>query len=765
MTKRKTALILIIGAFVLIGTAVGLLLTTDAVSIRSRPPDPAVTLTPPTSLADLSSRYPELAGILQDPELGSIYKEFLIAYQDSGQEAAIAMAKERGLLTPDGESLRVTLVLDTEESEDLQQQLKAFGMIVVSAYQDQINVAVPVDLVIETMNAEDVRPIFERLTELRHVIAVRLPRQHDTNAQAIVGEGIEVINADAWHDAAFTGEGLHIGVLDLGFAGHQALLGEELPDQVQVSTFGWYDDENTHGTACAEIIHEVAPDARLSFAWYDGSNAALGEAVEWLTDQKVEIISHSAGGVASPRDGTGWSARLVDEISSQGVLWVNAAGNEAISHYRGSFEDQDGDGYHEYARKDEMLTIYNGGELEVYLLWDDSWTSAAQDYDLYLVDAEGEEVAASEDTQNGTQGQNPVERIQIASTDDPVLYAVVMAYETDRAATFDIFADGHGVEIPESVPAYSLGTPSDATGALAVGAVDWDDDRIAVYSSQGPTNDERLKPEISAPTGVSGATYGGDGFDGTSASAPHVAGAAALIWQAYPAFKRRDVFDYLLAATEDLGPAGPDTVYGYGHLVLPDPPVATPAPKVTPTPTASSRPDSTPTSRPTTATPVPRLTPTAVDFVTPTPASPEGSKPGAGLTTFGLIIGSIGLSGLGLLVTGAVLLTQSQSSSGQAVHSSVRIPPTSYRPLPSHPPTEQLPAQTRGRRDARARCPTCGADLRPLSRFCRACGRPVTGSPHSGRQAQRIRRYCRHCGAKIRATSRFCSQCGRKLSK
>ncbi len=38
-----------------------------------------------------------------------------------------------------------------------------------------------------------------------------------------------VINADAWHDAGFTGAGIRIGVLDLGFSGYEDLLGSGCP--------------------------------------------------------------------------------------------------------------------------------------------------------------------------------------------------------------------------------------------------------------------------------------------------------------------------------------------------------------------------------------------------------------------------------------------------------------------------------------------------------------------------------------------------------
>ncbi|MDF1512449.1 MAG: hypothetical protein P1S60_01440, partial [Anaerolineae bacterium] len=71
------------------------------------------------SLGDLAEKYPRLAPILQDAELGSIYKDFLLVLEQEGQESALLKAQEWGLLTPDGTSIRVTLILDTEDHNEL----------------------------------------------------------------------------------------------------------------------------------------------------------------------------------------------------------------------------------------------------------------------------------------------------------------------------------------------------------------------------------------------------------------------------------------------------------------------------------------------------------------------------------------------------------------------------------------------------------------------------------------------------------------------
>ena len=79
----------------------------------------------------------------------------------------------------------------------------------------------------------------------------------------------------------------------------------------------------------------------------------------------------------------------------------------------------------------------------------------------------------------------------------------------------------------------SVSDPASSPAALAVGAYDVDNPRpIEPFSSDGPTIDGRLKPDIAAPDGVMNDVF--NPFFGTSASAPHVAGAAALVKGAFP---------------------------------------------------------------------------------------------------------------------------------------------------------------------------------------------------------------------------------------
>ncbi len=569
---------------------------------------PKIELTSVPSLsevaAEIRGQYPQLADLLENPELGSVYKDFYLVYQNGGAEAAIALARQRNIMNKDDQII-MTLVLDTDQPEALIKELEAEKVIVSGYYKNLINIAIPLSLIEEQVKAKNPGQLVEHLSNLNHVIRLELPKKATIQQSLIVGQGVNLTLASHWHAAGFSGQGIKIGILDLGFANYRDLLGNELPAEVTVETFGDTSDfdKEAHGTACAEIIHEMAPEATLYLAYYDGSDAAMGQAVEWLMEQGVSIISNSTNSIGTtPLNGTGFSADLVNQAYQQGIFWVNSAGNYAERHYRGQYQDSNGDNKHDFGDPDKQVMPFIAGTdnaTRIVLSWND-WANVSQDYDLLLYREDGTLLAKSEEAQEGKEGQLPIEGF-IYTFDEETTYLLSIENYGGEArgdAMFDLFIEPSLLPAKFINPEYSLGSPADADKAFAVGAVYWYGDTLETYSSHGPTTDGRLKPDLVGPASVDTSAYSPKDFPGTSAAAPHVAGAAALVLQAFPQFAPDDIAQFLKDRAVDLGDAGADDQFGAGRLNLgnspTDPTISTDPPPATLI--AQVRPTSTPRS-------------------------------------------------------------------------------------------------------------------------------------------------------------------------
>lgn len=155
----------------------------------------------------------------------------------------------------------------------------------------------------------------------------------------------------AWAFGGATGAGVRVAVVDSGIdADHPALDGcvdvdggvafGPGADGSIVATHGPHGDSFGHGTACAGIIHELAPEARITSvkvlgAGLSGTAAAFLAGLEWAIEQRFDVINLSLG--SRKRDTALAFHDLCDRAYFGGSLVVTAANNAQATSYPSLF--------------------------------------------------------------------------------------------------------------------------------------------------------------------------------------------------------------------------------------------------------------------------------------------------------------------------------------------------------------------------------------------------------------------------------------------
>jgi len=619
---------------------------------------PALIAPPPYGLA-IPSSPPPIPRQYQDPKLTSPLAELRDA-----AAAAITAGQPNGLDLPsqlpdDLKPLVQAKMMSINGAGEVQVYVEVAGAD-VTLLEALVMAGVKVERVSDDLTLVQgwVSPTaLNAVAALPSVESVRLPDYGFMQAGSVMTEGDHIIRADLVRSTYdVSGAGVSVGVISDGVGGLADSQTSGDLGSVDTSTCNMVADAPTssgsEGTAMLEIVHDIAPGAQLYFGHFvtaDGMGTTLdfNAAVSCLAAHTDVVVDDIGWINVGHYDGTSSvSANTSSALNLAGNpirSYSTSAANFALNHYRGVFVD-DNSGYHNHLFQSsidttdyfglgpqmyDLMYLGAGGTGYIALQWGDSWSGYTNDYDLGLFGETAGTYVAVSTTLDSTTG-HPIEEIAYTNPGAAGWFDIVIQKHSGSASTLDMyvlggyaFGSATGPHHNYNTISHSVPNQSDAGGGvISAGAIDAADsghDTIEFFSSQGPTADSRIKPDV---TGIDGVTVTGNGgfgspFYGTSAAAPHVAGEAALLLQCRPDLKKGEPGDnpsadrttlrnLILNSAVDLGTSGMDNTFGAGRLdayaaaaaagcvstPTPTPsPTATATPAFTPTPTSTPEPD------------------------------------------------------------------------------------------------------------------------------------------------------------------------------
>jgi subtilisin family serine protease len=376
------------------------------------------------------------------------------------------------------------------------------------------------------------------------------------------------MGVERWHHLGSRGQGVKVAILDTGFHGYRAHLGEALPARVTTRSFradgNLEAKDSQHGILCGEVIHALAPDAELLLAnWEADRPDQFLAAARWARQQGAQVISCSVIMPSwSDGEGSGPVHAALSRILGAGdgtgdVLCFASAGNTAQRHWSGPFH-AGSQGFHEWVpgERDNTLTPWGTEPVSVELCW-----QGGANYDLAVNDAATGVPVSESPARAGVSRSCAVARFMPRPGHG---YRVRVRAAAGRPGSFHLAVLGSGLGYATAHG--SIPFPGDGPEVIAVGAVDTAGKRTS-YSSCGPNSPEP-KPDLVATVPFP-SLWRPRPFAGTSAAAPQAAALAALVWSHSPQRTANQVRQALHASAQDLGPAGHDYETGYGLIALP----------------------------------------------------------------------------------------------------------------------------------------------------------------------------------------------------
>src|SRR5215213_2609581 len=368
-----------------------------------------------------------------------------------------------------------------------------------------------------------------------------------------------------------------------------------------------YGVRSDEGRAMLQIVHDIAAKAKLAFrtGFITPNDMAVG--IRQLADSNCNVIVDDVTFVTEPFFRPGVISNAIRDVTAHGVHYVTTAGNFGVKSYGAIYNPSTAtlpSGIFGRAHNFGGGDIYQidsvkgsptqPGIYTIVLQWQEDFYSlggnngSTSDMDAFVIDNLGNIIGFNRVNSNG----DPAEMLTLVVTQNTTIRILIVnaSLTTNVRFKYVVFRGDLKITNHQQDSSTVVGQ-GNAAEAITVGAALYSNTPAygvsnvtkASFSSIGGTiynNSPAQKPDIVGPNGVNTSVdFGsldleGDGtpnFFGTSAAAPHVAGAVALMLEARRKFYNQTLtppqVKQLIATTAlDMDVPGFDYNTGNGFL-------------------------------------------------------------------------------------------------------------------------------------------------------------------------------------------------------
>jgi hypothetical protein len=361
-------------------------------------------------------------------DLNNQYTEFK---QTRGKKARAVDFRQRINMLPVTEGyVIVDAIAEPGKARQLLRNLKKLGLTNASVHKNVVSGRLPLD------SLESV----DTATGLHHL----RPAFARTNVGSVDSQGdVSMQSKTAKAQFGVTGAGQVVGVLSDSFDAAAVGCAETLDPRVALTTAA--DDVASgdlpvvnvlseindcgsidEGRGMAQLIHDVAPGAGISFYSAFNGYADFADGIIALADDGATVIVDDIIYFAEPMFMDGLIAQATDEVNARGIPYFSSAGNRAYDSYENGFRPSGVFGLFGGERHDfdpgagvdtlQSITVPPGSLTVLSFQWDEPFftdtgglAGSANDLDVILYDSVGVPCLA------GCEGGNVV---QLFGTDD-----------------------------------------------------------------------------------------------------------------------------------------------------------------------------------------------------------------------------------------------------------------------------------------------------------------------------------------------------------